>query len=485
MAFIPGSASGADPVPGPAPDAAAAPTSLSPGEAQPRGPGDVPHQSQCHGQPDRVQSIRSDFLGPGPLPPGVRLYLVVLNYVLPAGLPHVWTKACFRICADGGCNRLHDELPGMVPPPPSHVAAAATATATATATAAAVAAAETQPPPAAVRVPCCGGSSGGAPPPSWPAQSSEPLGAGGGNGATAAAEADTKHGNNNGSRREGSSNGCNGHLPVTVSTGADPTATATTTVTTAVDPATALRLAHLPDVVLGDLDSLRPDVRQFYTSHGVPFVDLSYDQDTNDLTKAVQLIEDRFIRPAAAGSGAGAGTAGPGPGAPEPDPDPDHHQIVVVGALGGRLDHTLANLNTLHAFPHLAICLWGDGNLVRLVRPGSARMHPDRSYEGPTCGLIPMAGPVTATSTGLQWNLDRTTMRVGGLVSTSNLLAGDEVIVQADGPLLWSTELHAEPRTDAGELWARAAAAAAAAVQPVTTVAATAAGGGGDGQGAA
>ncbi len=38
-----------------------------------------------------------------------------------------------------------------------------------------------------------------------------------------------------------------------------------------------------------------------------------------------------------------------------------------AGALGGRLDHTLSNLNTLYHFQHLDISLWGDGNLARLV----------------------------------------------------------------------------------------------------------------------
>lgn len=80
------------------------------------------------------------------------------------------------------------------------------------------------------------------------------------------------------------------------------------------DSAEALRLAHLPDLVLGDLDSLRPDVRQFYVRHSVPFLDLSYDQDTTDLTKAVQVLEERFIR--------GAG-------------HPEDHEILVLGEWRG------------------------------------------------------------------------------------------------------------------------------------------------------
>ncbi len=96
------------------------------------------------------------------------------------------------------------------------------------------------------------------------------------------------------------------------------------------------------------------------------------------------------------------------------------------------------------------------------VRPSVRLCAHWRRFEGPTCGLIPIAGPVTATSTGLQWNVSATTLRVGGLVSSSNSLTGTPVAVSCDGPLLWSTEVHAEPRPDLSALWERAAAAAAA-----------------------
>lgn len=80
---------------------------------------------------------------------------------------------------------------------------------------------------------------------------------------------------------------------------------------------------------------------------------------------------------------------------------------VRAGALGGRLDHTLANLNTLYCYPHLNITLWGDGNLVRLLRAGKSMIRPSR-LEGPTCGLVPLARPAVASSRGLKWNLDNT-----------------------------------------------------------------------------
>lgn len=81
--------------------------------------------------------------------------------------------------------------------------------------------------------------------------------------------------------------------------------------------------------------------------------------------------------------------------------------LCPIGALGGRLDHTLSNLNTLYCYRHLNMALWGDGNLVRLLRAGTARIQPARA-EGPTCGLVPLARPATASSNGLKWDLDNT-----------------------------------------------------------------------------
>lgn len=95
--------------------------------------------------------------------------------------------------------------------------------------------------------------------------------------------------------------------------------------------------------------------------------------------------------------------------------------------MGGRLDHTLSNLNTLYMFPTLRVTLWGDGNLVRLLPPGRNVIVPDVRFEGPACGLIPLGPPVTGNSTGLRWNLCDTRMAIGALISTSNVLEGEEV----------------------------------------------------------
>lgn len=76
-----------------------------------------------------------------------------------------------------------------------------------------------------------------------------------------------------------------------------------------------------------------------------------------------------------------------------------------AGALGGRLDHTLGNLNSLYTHPHQNIVLVGEGNVVRLLQSGTTHLHVDREVEGKHCGVIPLCEPVTVTSKGLKWDM--------------------------------------------------------------------------------
>ncbi|KAG2267497.1 hypothetical protein Bca52824_062052 [Brassica carinata] len=47
------------------------------------------------------------------------------------------------------------------------------------------------------------------------------------------------------------------------------------------------------------------------------------------------------------------------------------------------------------------------------------------SLQGPHCGLILSAPSAKTTTTGLQWDLSDTEMRFGGLISTSNMVKGE------------------------------------------------------------
>lgn len=235
------------------------------------------------------------------------MVLVLLNYRLPRFTPLLWNQACLRVCADGGANRLYDELPLLFPR----------------------------------------------------------------------------------------------------------------------DDPEVIRLRHKPDVIKGDLDSIRADVTDFYSKLGAKIIDQSHDQETTDLHKCLRFIKDST-----------------------PELDKSKLKVLVVGALGGRFDHEAANINALWTFSNsMRIILLSEESSLSLLPTGYVHeIHVDKSFEGPHCGLVPIGAPsLSTTTTGLHWNLDQTPMSFGGLISACNLVESEVVTVVSDVHLLWTTELRYEP----------------------------------------
>lgn len=95
------------------------------------------------------------------------------------------------------------------------------------------------------------------------------------------------------------------------------------------EPASSVRERFLPDVIIGDMDSLRADVRAFYLEKNVQVTGIS-DQDTTDLMKVGLLARRR--EPSAP-------THTPGPPAAEHQPDrgysPEEREDLEHGGRGG------------------------------------------------------------------------------------------------------------------------------------------------------
>jgi thiamine pyrophosphokinase len=186
-----------------------------------------------------------------------------------------------------------------------------------------------------------------------------------------------------------------------------------------------LRRAHLPDLIKGDLDSIRPDVRDYYSRLGVDIV-LDADQNHHDLDKclmSLHALQGQWQRE---------------------ERGREEMIVVVLGAFGGRLDQEMANLNMLFRWqkPFGRVILISDDSTAILLPPGEHRIEPNREVESVTCGLIPLGGPaLSVTTTGLRWNLDGDPLAFGGMVSTSNEIVEPVVTVRTDGALLWTTVL--------------------------------------------
>jgi thiamine pyrophosphokinase len=186
------------------------------------------------------------------------------------------------------------------------------------------------------------------------------------------------------------------------------------------DPA-EVRERYKPDVIKGDMDSIRPEVMEYYSNLGANVVDESHDQDTTDLHKCVSFITRNL-----------------------PAPENSNLCILVLGALGGRFDHEMGNINVLYRFSEIRIVLLSDDSSIFLLPKTHGHMiHIEGSVEGPHCGLIPIGAPsASTTTTGLRWNLDNTCMSYGGLISTSNIVEEDDVTVTSDSDLIWTISLR-------------------------------------------
>ncbi|EXB67539.1 Thiamin pyrophosphokinase 1 [Morus notabilis] len=186
------------------------------------------------------------------------------------------------------------------------------------------------------------------------------------------------------------------------------------------EEASDVRNRYTPNVIKGDMDSVRTEVLDFYRSKGTQIVDESHDQDTTDLHKCITHIRD-FT----------------------PNADKSNLCILVAGALGGRFDHEMGNINVLYRFSSLRIVLLSDDCLIHLLpKSHHHEIHVQSSVEGPHCGLIPVGMPSgRTTTTGLKWDLNETEMNFGGLVSTSNIVEGEKATVQSESDLLWTISI--------------------------------------------
>jgi len=156
-------------------------------------------------------------------------------------------------------------------------------------------------------------------------------------------------------------------------------------------------LPTMPDVVIGDFDSLAG--RILNGRDGPRFLQVD-DQYTTDSEKAILFLAERGIK-----------------------------EIVLMGATGWRLDHTLFNCHLLERFADsLRICIAGyHADTVRLG-PGS-----QASWQLPTgtrFSLMPLSGPVTGvTLEGAMYPLLGETIAIGGQATISNRVTMSPLLI--------------------------------------------------------
>jgi thiamine pyrophosphokinase len=122
-------------------------------------------------------------------------------------------------------------------------------------------------------------------------------------------------------------------------------------------------------------------------------------------------------------------------------------EIVVLGALGGRLDHSLANilLLTLPVLEGVSIRIVDAGQEALIVRGGEEAIL--EGLPGDVVSLLPLGGPAKGVTTaGLAWPLACEDLSFGRTRGVSNEMTAAQARVEiAHGSLLI---VHGPPPED-------------------------------------
>lgn len=173
-----------------------------------------------------------------------------------------------------------------------------------------------------------------------------------------------------------------------------------------------MKMGILPDIVIGDLDSVDEDTLFELTSAEVKIEQFSEDKDETDIELALRYAVEL------------------GPSA-----------VLIVGALGGRLDQTLANLSILTDPALASVDIRMDDGVEEVfffrVSDAKGEQAEVRGRSGDTVSLIPWHSPVEGVTTeGLQWPLYAETLFPDKSRGISNMMFADTATIKIQSGLL-------------------------------------------------
>ncbi len=174
--------------------------------------------------------------------------------------------------------------------------------------------------------------------------------------------------------------------------------------------------SKLPDVIVGDLDSLSSETEEYYRMKGVKVV-IDPDQYATDFTKGL-----KWIREASQEQGR--------------DSEVD---VVVLGGLGGRVDQGFSQIHHLYmainddALLKGRMYLMSEQSLSFVLESGPNTIFVESGYFEENVGIIPVMGPMKITTSGFEWDVTDWPTEFGGQMSTSNHIRSDRLEISFDG----------------------------------------------------
>jgi thiamine pyrophosphokinase len=161
-----------------------------------------------------------------------------------------------------------------------------------------------------------------------------------------------------------------------------------------------------PGLVVGDMDSLDQESAERLSALGVAMKRVNADKDQTD----TEIALDEAI-------GRGA------------------KRVEILGAIGGRVDHTLANIHLLRKAMHhgVAARITSETQQIFLVDSSQAIT----GSKGFTVSFLPLTQQVDGISlTGFQYELEEASMEIGKPYGISNVVTGDQAWVKVGKGIL-------------------------------------------------
>lgn len=190
---------------------------------------------------------------------------------------------------------------------------------------------------------------------------------------------------------------------------------------------TARRLSLVPTQIIGDFDTVSQDTLAYFQKESTAeWVYLVPEKDATDMEMAL----DKAIE---------AGC----------------DEIAILGALGGRMDHELANIHLLYKAEAQGVCceLLDKQNRITVLMKSTALFK--KELFGTYISFIPLTTQVNAlTLKGFKYPLDRYCLTIGTSIAVSNELVEEEGWVEFEDGVLLCLETRDDRTEDNREVLA-------------------------------
>lgn len=162
------------------------------------------------------------------------------------------------------------------------------------------------------------------------------------------------------------------------------------------------------DYILGDYDSVQPEILEKYRKENVELITFPCEKDYTDTHLAIKTAIEKGAK-----------------------------KISIIGATGTRLDHTMANIqNMLMALRSGIFCYIINENNKIYVSDKKVIIKKKEQY-GKYISLIPMTDKVLGvTLTGFHYPLDKYTLEQGFSVGISNEIQSEEAMIELEEGIL-------------------------------------------------